>query len=219
MPITQYRVPPTSAAAACNRTALKYVTWGMSSLILSNFAMHIALAPEEEEQVLSFFSEKNIAKRSWLVREGEIERQLYFVSQGCLRMMHTDQAGAEHNICFYPENWWAADIVSFFNSTAATNSIQALEDSRVYCITLPDLEQLFVKVPKFERFFRILVQNGFDLYQQRISSSLSMTAEERYLAFRKRYPGLEQRIAQKHIASYLGITAAFLSMMRKDRKI
>jgi len=49
-----------------------------------------------------------------------------------------------------------------------------------------------------ERSFRILTQNGFHLYQLRITSSLSKTAEERYEEFQKLYPGLEQRIAQKH---------------------
>ena len=110
-------------------------------------------------------------------------------------------------------------MVSFFKQKPAANTLQALEDSEVYCITLPLLEELFLTIPKFERFFRILTQNGFDLYQQRITSNLSKSAEERYLEFRKRYPGLEKRIAQKHIASYLGITPAFLSMMRKEKKL
>jgi CRP-like cAMP-binding protein len=134
-------------------------------------------------------------------------------------MFHTDKEGQEHNLCFYPENWWACDIVSFFKAKPATNTIQALEESVVYYFTLPSLEELVVRVPKFERFFRILTQNGFDMFQRRLTSNLSLTAEQRYLQFRKHYPGLEQRMAQKHIASYLGITAAFLSMMRKEKNL
>lgn len=187
----------------------------MHQLILNNFAMHIALAPHEQEQALAMFQLKQVKKRTWLLHPNEIDRHIYFVNCGCLRMLHTDKNGEEHNIGFYPENWWVCDIVSFFKETASSNAIQALEDSEVYYTSLSKLEELFLKVPKFERFFRILIQNGFDLYQKRITSNLSKTAEERYLEFRKRYPGLEQRIAQKHIASYLGITPAFLSMMRK----
>ena len=134
-------------------------------------------------------------------------------------MYHTDKEGQVHTVCFYPENWWACDIVSFFKEKRAMNTIQALEDTEVYYLTLPRLEELLLKVPKFERFFRILTQNGFEMYQRRIISNLSKTAEQRYLEFRKHYPGLEQRIAQKHIAGYIGITAAFLSMMRKEKKL
>ncbi|QDW25211.1 Crp/Fnr family transcriptional regulator [Pedobacter sp. KBS0701] len=191
----------------------------MFKLILSNFAMHIALAPDEQEQVLALLQHKTVPKRSILLKPGAIERYIYFVEQGCLRMYHTDKEGHEHNLCFYPENWWACDIVSFFKAKAATNTIQALEDTTVCYFSLPDLERLFARVPKFERFFRILTQNGFDMLQRRVTSNLSKTAEQRYREFRRHYPGLEQRISQKHVASYLGITAAFLSMMRKEKKL
>ena len=191
----------------------------MSELILSNFAYHIALAPHEQEQVLALLQEKVVAKKSVLLKPGVINRHIYFVNKGCLRMFHTDKEGIEHNLCFYPEDWWVCDIVSFFKAIPASNSIQALEDSQVYYLTLPDLEKLFVQVPKLERFFRVLTQNGFDMFQRRVMSNLSNTAEQRYLEFRRHYPGLEQRIAQKHIASYLGITAAFLSMMRKEKDL
>ncbi|WP_207382686.1 Crp/Fnr family transcriptional regulator [Flavobacterium subsaxonicum] len=90
-----------------------------------------------------------------------------------------------------------------------------MEDSEIYYTSLQELEKLFRANPKFERFFRILTQNGFELYERRITAHLHKTAEERYLDFRKRFPGLEKRIAQKNIARYLGITPAFLSMMRK----
>ena len=188
----------------------------MHQLILSNFAMHIALAPEEQEQALAFFQLKEAKKRSWLLQAGETDRYIYFVKRGCLRMFYTDKSGEDHIIGFYPENWWVCDIVSFFNARPSVNAIQALEDSEVYYISLLRLEELFETIPKFERFFRILSQNGFELYERRITSQLYKTAEERYLEFRKRYPALEQRIAQKQIAGYLGITPAFLSMMRKE---
>jgi CRP-like cAMP-binding protein len=191
----------------------------MHRLILSNFAMHITLSPDEQEKVLALLQQQTVPKRSFLLQAGDIDKYIYFVEQGCLRMFYADKEGMEHNICFYPENWWACDIVSFFKEKPALNNIQALEDSEVYYLSLARLEQLFLEVPKFERFFRILTQNGFDLYQKRITSNLSQTAEKRYLEFRKNYPGLERRIAQKHIATYLGITPAFLSMMRKDKQL
>ena len=191
----------------------------MHELILSNFALHIPLSPAEQEKVLALFQQQTVSKRTFLLQAGEINRHIYFVKRGCLRMFYADQEGMEHNIGFYPENWWACDIVSFFKEKPAVNSIQALEDTEVYYMSLSRLEQLFLEVPKFERFFRILTQNGFDLYQKRIASNLSQTAQERYLEFRKIYPRLESRIAQKHIAMYLGITPAFLSMMRKEKQL
>lgn len=188
----------------------------MHQLIMNNFALHIALDPDEQDQAIAYFELKEVGKRTILLQAGETERYLYFVKRGCLRMFYSDQNGEEHNIGFYPENWWVCDIVSFFREKSSINAIQAIENSEIYFISLTSLEELFKTIPKFERFFRILNQNGFELYQRRITSQLYKTAEERYLEFRKWHPGLEQRITQKHIASYLGITPAFLSMMRKE---
>jgi CRP-like cAMP-binding protein len=76
------------------------------------------------------------------------------------------------------------------------------------------MDALYEQVPAFERYFRIRVQRAFITEQQRISSSLSKTAEERYIEFLQHYPKLEQRVPQVQVASYLGITPEFLSTIR-----
>jgi CRP-like cAMP-binding protein len=187
----------------------------MFELILANFALHIKLDASETAHIMGILQHKKIKKNSVLLSSGEICRNIYFVNSGCLRIYHTDREGLEHNISFCPENWWAVDIASFSHQSPAFYNIAALEDSDLFYLSHNTLEKLYTDVPKFERFFRILTQNGFNLYQHRINSSLSKTAEERYHLFKKQYPGLEQRIAQKHIASYLGITPVFLSALRK----
>jgi CRP-like cAMP-binding protein len=189
----------------------------MYGLILNNFAMHIALTDAETDYVKSQLQYKTWRKNTVLLDSGEICRNIYFVNQGCLRIFNTDQKGEQHNILFCPENWWAVDIASFSGYSPAFYAIQALEDTEVFYLSYGSLDQLYIEIPKFERFFRILIQNGSNLYQRRITSNLSKTAEERYELFQKQYPKLEQRIAQKHIASYLGITPVFLSMIRSKR--
>ena len=186
----------------------------MYDLILANFAMHISLNADETGHVKSRLQHKAIKKNTALLNSGEICRAIYFVNKGCLRIFNTDKDGEDHIISFCPENWWAVDISSFSEQKPAFYAISALEDSEVFYLTFDALEKLYIEVPKFERFFRILTQNGFNLYQRRITSNLSKTAEQRYMQFQKQYPKLEQRIAQKHIAGYLGITPVFLSMIR-----
>ncbi|RKR80733.1 CRP-like cAMP-binding protein [Mucilaginibacter gracilis] len=187
----------------------------MFELILANFALHISLNDNERSRIEVALQQQSVKKNGLLLRPGEICRKICFVNKGCLRIFHIDKQGDEHNISFCPENWWAVDIGSFSHQSPAFYAIAALEDTEVLYLSYSVLEQLYIEIPKLERFFRILTQNGFNLYQRRINAALSKTAEERYLAFRKQYPGLEQRIAQKHIASYLGITAVFLSRLRK----
>jgi len=184
-------------------------------LIMSNFAMDISLNAREKDYIKSLLKYTFVAKNTVLLAAGETCKNIYFVEKGCLRVFYADQLGIEHNIYFAPKNWWAVDMSSFSKQSPALSSISTIEDTIVYFIDYLTLEELYTAVPKFGRFFRVLTQNGFDMYQGQIITGLSQSAEERYMQFRKQYPGLEQRITQKHIASYLGITPVFLSRIRK----
>jgi len=183
--------------------------------ILANFALHVNLDASERTHLTSVLKHKILEKNKMLLETGETCRNLYFVDKGCLRVFNRDKDGLEHNVLFCPENWWATDMTSFSGQVPAYYSIAALETTEVFYFSYQSLEQLYIDMPKMERFFRILAQNGFSLYQRRVNSIISRSAEERYMQFQQLYPKLEQRIAQKHIASYLGITPVFLSMIRK----
>ena len=183
--------------------------------ILANFALHVNLDASERTHLTSVLKHKVLEKNKMLLETGETCRNLYFVDKGCLRVFNRDKEGLEHNVLFCPENWWATDMTSFSGQVPAYYSIAALETTEVFYFSYQSLEQLYIDIPKMERFFRILAQNGFSLYQRRVNSIISRSAEERYMQFQQLYPKLEQRIAQKHIASYLGITPVFLSMIRK----
>jgi CRP-like cAMP-binding protein len=113
------------------------------------------------------------------------------------------------------EDWWVGDLYSFLTQTPASYFIDAIEDTEILQITKANLDKLYEQVPKFERFFRIMLQNAFIAQQQRINQNLAFTAEQRYADFLQRYPQLEQRLSQKQISSFLGITPVFLSMLRR----
>ncbi|ALM47892.1 hypothetical protein AMR72_02675 [Flavobacterium psychrophilum] len=187
----------------------------MDASILDNIALHIDINKEEANHFLSLLEYKSLNNKEILLQAGTVCRTINFVVNGCIRMYTTDEGGKEHNVLFAPENWWCTDLFSFHTNSPSTHSIEALEETKVAQLTHQNLEKLCLDVPKFERFFRVLFQNGFIMYQNRINSELSLPADQKYKSFKKLYPGLNQRIAQKHIASYLGITPVFLSMLRK----
>ena len=187
----------------------------MYKLFFENIAKHIQLDSAERDYLASKLLLRTTVKAEVLLREGAYCNHLFFVQKGCLRIFQNHQDGTQTNILFCPENWWASDIISFSDGAPAEYAIEALEICELVCINAADLEELYTKIPKLERFFRILFQNGFALYQRRLTVALSNSAEIRYELFRKQYPTLMNRIAQKHIASYLGITPVFLSMIRK----
>ena len=186
-------------------------------LILKNISRHIQLDKKEIDFFTSLLTTRVIKRKQFLLREGDINTHETFVNKGCLRNYSIDDKGVEHIIMFAPEDWWTSDLYSFFAGSPAGFNIDALEDTEVLQLSKNDLEKLYDHVPKFERFYRIMFQNAYIAQQQRISNNLSLTAEERYDWFIKKYPQLEQRLSQKHVAAFLGITPEFLSMLRKKK--
>jgi CRP-like cAMP-binding protein len=183
--------------------------------ILQNVSRHIRLDEHEREFFVSLLRQKVIKRKSFLLRAGEACKAETFIVSGCLRTYTVDEDLAEHILMFGMEGWWVGDLYSFLTQTPATYHIDALEDTKVLQISKDNLDKLYEQVPKFERFFRILLQNAFIAHQRRINQNLSFTAEQKYLDFVKCYPQLEQRIPQKQISAYLGITPVFLSMLRR----
>lgn len=184
-------------------------------LILQNVAKHITLDKAETDFFISLLRGKTIKRKEYLLTPGKICRTENFIVKGCLRTYTIDENGVEHIVMFGVEDWWVGDLYSFLTQSPASYYIDALENTEVLQITKKNLDKLYERVPKFERFFRLILQNAFIAQQQRINQNLAYTAEERYFDFIKKYPKLEQRLSQKQMAAYLGITPVFLSMLRR----
>lgn len=177
----------------------------------------IPLSKEEKEMVVERFHPRLFRKRQYVLQEGEICTQLYFVVRGCLRMYKIDEKGATHVLQFATENFWINDLGSFHGLKPSNLNIDALEDTVVLQISRDDLISLYLNGSKFDRIFRVLLENSFVRLQERLLQNISSTAEERYQSFLEIYPHLLNRLSQVQIAAYLGITPEFLSRLRNRK--
>lgn len=187
----------------------------MYDILLEHLQKKISLTDGEQEKVKSFFLYKRLKKRQFLLQEGDNCKYMAFVSTGLLRAYNVDEKGIEHMQQFSPEGWWTSDMSSFFNGGKALYYIDALEDSEVLLITAEDLEHMTLQVPAMDRFFRLLFQNSLVTKERRLVSSNTHTAEEKYLHLMQYNPDLIIRIPQKLLASYLGLTPATVSRLKK----
>ncbi len=186
-------------------------------LILKNIAKHIFLTKEESNYFTSVLQYKEVGKKSILLKEGQVCKNIYYVHAGGVRAYYTDKEGKESSIMFAVADWWVTDMFCFLNEKPAIMQLAAIEDSCLFQLSKRQLDKLYIEVPKFERFFRILMQNAYTREQLRIIENLSAPAEERYHNFLIKYPHIAQQVTQKQIASYLGITPEFLSSIRKNK--
>jgi len=184
--------------------------------IIEHFSNYLPLSDSEILELESKLIEKKVKRRQFILQEGDVCKHYTFVVNGCFKMYKVDNKGLEHNLQFSIENGWIADIGSFYSNKPSELYIEALEQSTILQIAKPDLLYLYSQYPKFDRNFRVLIENAFISLQKRVLQNISSTAEERYLDFLKNYPNLFNRISNVQIASYIGVTPEFLSKIRKS---
>jgi CRP-like cAMP-binding protein len=172
------------------------------------------LTPKEQELIESLSISKVIKKKQFLLRAGDVCRHHTFICKGCMKLYRTGNEGAEHIIKFAVEDWWISDRESLLSGEPAESYIVALEDTGVLQWTNEQFENLYKAVPAFDALFKRLVSKALDAAQNRVYSSISKTAEEKYVLFNQRYPGLIARVPLHMIASYLGLTRETLTRIR-----
>jgi len=188
----------------------------MFELLLKSVEERLSISKEEFDFCKTLFIPKKLRKKQYLLQEGDVCRYTAFVEKGMLRTFTVDEKGNEPILQFSMEGWWIADLYSFLTDEPSQYNIEAMEECELLLITKENWDILLKKVPAFEHYFRILIQNNLIATQRRLMSSLSETAEEKYTKLINNFPGCVQRVPQHMIASYLGITPETLSRVRSQ---
>ncbi|WP_276390309.1 Crp/Fnr family transcriptional regulator [Eudoraea chungangensis] len=181
------------------------------TLILNNISRFIDLTELEKQKYTSLLTEIKVKKKDFLMQAGEVTKYEYFIVKGCLKVYTLDENGIPHISMFAIEDYWTGDISSFTTKEPSRYYIKATENSELLGISRVNYKILFQEIPKFERFYRILYQRSLVSYIRRSNHGISLTAEERYINFKKKYPKIVTRITQKDLAAYIGITPEFIS--------
>lgn len=183
--------------------------------ILNNIKRYVSLNEEDEQQFSSIIRTSNIKRRQFIVQPNFVCTHQTYVLKGAFRSYFVNDQGVDHTIQFAIEDWFISDFNSYITQTPASLFVEALENAVIQQISYEDVEKICAENPKFERFFRLVAQKSFAFAQRRVLSNLGKSAEERYLEFQNLYPSIVQRVPQYTLASYLGMSAEFLSKIRK----
>ena len=209
--------PASSSRSWLNSSLVSHASDSSAFGVLRTYLEARAPFSEAEfSQVRSAFVFRRLTAGEFLQRAGDVARYAAFVGSGCLRNFVIDAKGREHIIQFAPETWWLADSKSLSTGTPSTYFFEAIEDSEVLLIDGPSHQHLIDAVVPFAAAFRAGLQRHAAAKDERIVSTLSATAEERYLEFLETYPSIVQRVPQGMLASYLGMTPETLSRIRKN---
>ena len=183
--------------------------------IIQNVNRYVALNKDDEQQFISIIRTSRVKKRQFIVQPNFVCSNQTYVVKGALRSYFVSDEGFEHTIQFAIEDWFISDFNSYLMQTPASIFVEAIEDSTIQQFSFEDVENLCANNSKFERYFRLVSQKAFAYSQRRVLSNIGKTAEERYTEFAALYPSIVERVPQYTLASYLGMSAEFLSKIRK----
>lgn len=186
------------------------------NLLYNNIKEKIDLSEDDFKLFSTLTKTITIKKDALFINEGSLAKYIAFVNSGILHSYSTNQKGDKQVIQIVLENNWISDLYSFLTMEPSIFNVQAIETSEITIINKENFEKACDKIPAFERFFRLLMQNAYINSQQRVSKIYGNSAEERYLKLLKTHPQIIQRVPQHYIASYLGIKPQSLSRIRKN---
>jgi CRP-like cAMP-binding protein len=195
----------------------------MNKITQDNFIKAVrSITPIPDEQiakVLSISYSKKITKGDCYIREGEIPKSFAYVVKGLFRYYYIDKKGNDFTKGFFPENSFIASYSALIHKRGSYFTVEALENSNILVINYNEWKEIFEKELCWHKFLLALIEKGYCIKEAREREFLLFDAEERYKSFLKNFPGLDKRIKQHIIASYLGITSVALSRIRKKMNL
>ena len=171
----------------------------------------------DEDYILSRFLPKRFGESELLTGPDKIAREMFFVMQGVSRIASVNEKGTEVTHYFYAENQLISIIQSFNEDIPSPAFIQACTDLQTLTITKSSLLDLYHQIPYLKSIIDRQNQQHLIEKLNTRNAYLGEDAPSRYRLFLDQHPMIANRVPQKYIASYLGITPQSLSRIRKQQ--
>ncbi|ASU32190.1 Crp/Fnr family transcriptional regulator [Mucilaginibacter xinganensis] len=182
---------------------------------LKNFiTQYTQLETAELDNIVSRFKSRKVKKNDFLLSEGDTCKDLVFVQEGCLRLYYVANE-IEVSVWFAFKNSSAIDIYSFISEKPSGYFLQAIEDSEILYLPKTELNKLYHTHPKMQEMMRCFWEDAMLTLLDRFTALQRDSAEQRYLNLLTQPPYI-QKIPQKYLASFIGVTPTSLSRIRKN---
>ncbi|MDQ1090260.1 Crp/Fnr family transcriptional regulator [Siphonobacter sp. SORGH_AS_1065] len=187
----------------------------MTTQLLKHYCQQfVSLTSEELALLDTYFVPLHLQRHEFLLQEGHVCQFIAFVNEGIVRHFHTKE-GVEKTCDFSFQHSFLTDFTSLTHRVPSIFSLQALQETDLLLIKRENLLQLYQQCPKYETFGRLMAEMVAQRATEIAMSLSSEKPEERYKNLLKKHPDLFQKVQQKYIANFLGISPESLSRIRK----
>ncbi|MEP7127862.1 MAG: Crp/Fnr family transcriptional regulator [Chitinophagales bacterium] len=188
----------------------------MTAALKKFLAGYVNLSSAEMDSIVSKFKEKTVKKNEYLLREEQVCKDLIFVEEGCLRLYYVAD-GVEVSVWFSFKHSSAIEISSFLSGKPTNYFLQAIEDSEILFLPKTELNKLYHSQPKVQEMMRLFLEDVVLNLIDRFTALQRDAAEKRYKNLLKK-PAYLQKVPQKYLASFIGVTPTSLSRIRRKIK-
>jgi len=169
---------------------------------------------ENLDHVLNFFVPIKAERNTYLVEEGHICKNVYFVAKGCLQVFVYDHNMNETTRDIVTEGSWCSELISFGSGKPATENIKTVEPCELLAINKLNFQELLKTVPQFDRVYKQILEASYANSVFRINTFVALSALDRIKWLMENRPKLMSRVPGKLIASYLGINKDVFSRLK-----
>ena len=173
------------------------------------------LSDQEIAAILKVGRHKTIGKNDFLIREGEVCKEIAFVKSGFFRTFYYSSTGEEITYCFTFANTFTTAYSSFITQEKTVENIHAMLKTEVFTISRPEILKLEQSSVNWLRFTKMMAEQEYLKMERRVFLLLKESAEHKYNNLLATHPEYLQHIPLNYLASYLGITQRHLSRIRK----
>ncbi len=180
-----------------------------------DFFEHYGLSKDDLELTMKSYVPEKVKAKGFFLKKGQVSNKIGFVTSGMLRMFVKDEDNNEVTTGFYPSGSLIISFDSFNNQVPTKENVVDIEDSDLLVMSYQKLHELYQQVPVWQQICKDLADKKSHEMNQRSIQLQTLSATERYRAFCQDHPEVIQKVALRHVASYLGIDIATLSRVQK----
>lgn len=182
--------------------------------LIADITKNISLSENQLNKVISVFRKVHLDKKDHIPFFGKTADSMMFIESGLVRVYLLDNGAREITLQIGMGKMWVNNLHSFITRTPNDQHLEILKPTILYQIRKEDMDQLLQKIPALETFMRMKIEVAYTRLLERTLIQTNMSAEERYIAFQKKYAKLEFLVPQYIIASYLNISPEHLSAVK-----
>lgn len=185
-------------------------------MITNYLKSYNVLTDNEIENLTNLSTRRDLNKKEYWIREGEICKEVAFILSGTFRSFYILDNGEEITYCItFPNNLMTA-YSSFITGQSTVENIQAITDVELLIIPKSTIDDLASRNPNWIKFLKIIAEQQYIELEKRIFQLQKNNALQRYSDLLKNQPEYIQKIPLQYLASYLGITKRHLSRIRSE---